>query len=65
MIPIILGFALLSLAAARVQVQRNEALSRLEERTKEAEAASRSKGDFLANMSHEIRTPMNSIIGLS
>jgi len=37
----------------------------LDLRTREAEAASRAKGDFLANMSHEIRTPMNAVIGLS
>ncbi|TNF99646.1 MAG: response regulator, partial [Gammaproteobacteria bacterium] len=32
---------------------------------REAEAATKAKGDFLANMSHEIRTPMNAIIGLT
>ncbi len=32
---------------------------------KEAEQATKAKGDFLANMSHEIRTPMNAIIGMS
>lgn len=41
-------------------VAKNEAL---EERTREAEEASRAKGMFLANMSHEIRTPMNAILG--
>ncbi len=35
----------------------------LEERTAEAEDASRAKSLFLANMSHEIRTPMNAILG--
>ncbi|WP_206244864.1 response regulator [Novosphingobium terrae] len=35
----------------------------LEERTREAEEANRSKSMFLANMSHEIRTPMNAILG--
>jgi len=35
----------------------------LEERTAEAEEASRAKSLFLANMSHEIRTPMNAILG--
>jgi len=41
-------------------VAKNEAL---EERTREAEEASRAKSMFLANMSHEIRTPMNAILG--
>lgn len=35
----------------------------LEERSREAEEASRAKGMFLANMSHEIRTPINAILG--
>lgn len=35
----------------------------LEERTREAEEATRVKSMFLANMSHEIRTPMNAILG--
>lgn len=41
-------------------LSKNEAL---EQRTREAEEASRGKSLFLANMSHEIRTPMNAILG--
>ena len=32
---------------------------------RQAEQASRAKGQFLANMSHEIRTPMNGVIGMT
>ena len=38
---------------------------KLEIAVKEAENASRSKGEFLSRMSHEIRTPLNAIIGMS
>jgi signal transduction histidine kinase/DNA-binding response OmpR family regulator len=65
MIPVILCFVFLSSLAARGQMQRNEVLLRLAERTEAAETASKARGDFMANMSHEIRTPMNAIIGLS
>lgn len=50
----------------RIHTMRDEILRKnvaLEDRTYEAEAASKSKSMFLANMSHEIRTPMNAILG--
>jgi len=37
----------------------------LQDRTREAEEATKAKSMFLANMSHEIRTPMNAILGFS
>jgi signal transduction histidine kinase/CheY-like chemotaxis protein len=37
----------------------------LQEKSKVAENAARTKAEFLANMSHEIRTPMNGIIGFT
>jgi len=41
------------------------ALSDLDEKSRELEAASRHKSEFLANMSHELRTPLNAILGFS
>lgn len=59
---------------AEVARQASEALQRtneeltatsaaLEDRTAEAEQASRAKSSFLADMSHELRTPLNAISG--
>lgn len=50
----------------RINAMRDEIIAKnsaLEQRTLEAEGASKSKSMFLANMSHEIRTPMNAILG--
>ena len=41
------------------------ALSELDEKSRELEAASQHKSAFLANMSHELRTPLNAILGFS
>jgi two-component system, NtrC family, sensor kinase len=41
------------------------ALSKLDEKSRELEAASEHKSAFLANMSHELRTPLNAILGFS
>ena len=52
----------------RVQERTEElatALSELDEKSRELEAASRHKSEFLANMSHELRTPLNAILGFS
>lgn len=48
---------------SRMSEEINAQNAALEERTREAEDASRAKSMFLANMSHEIRTPMNAILG--
>jgi len=41
------------------------ALAKLDEKSRELQAASRHKSEFLANMSHELRTPLNAISGFS
>ena len=38
---------------------------KLQDYSRQAEAANRAKGEFLANMSHEIRTPMTAILGFT
>ena len=53
-----------SLENALVLSLRNAALVQdLELATRDAQAASRAKGEFLTRMSHEIRTPMNGVLG--
>ncbi|HEV8662082.1 MAG TPA: ATP-binding protein [Candidatus Methylomirabilis sp.] len=56
----------------RVNHQLTDSQRKVEERTREVQAAnvrleeaSRYKSEFLANMSHELRTPLNSILGFS
>ena len=48
----------------RYQLEIERKNAELQERTREAETASKAKSTFLANMSHEIRTPLHGIIGL-
>ena len=49
----------------KAQIELIELNKKLEEATRKAQSANKSKSDFLSNMSHEIRTPMNAILGFT
>ncbi|MDM0048695.1 PAS domain S-box protein [Variovorax sp. J22R115] len=49
----------------RAQDQLESLNLALNERSAQAESASKAKSEFLANMSHEIRSPLNAVIGLA
>jgi len=54
-----------ALGVRRLRMENVELARRVEERTRELEAANQVKKVFLANMSHEIRTPLNVVLGYS
>lgn len=45
--------------------ERKQAVQKLAQATKAAEAANCAKSEFLANMSHELRSPLNAILGFT
>jgi PAS domain S-box-containing protein len=54
-----------ALDVSREITARKALESELEQRSREAMAATEAKSEFLANMSHEIRTPLTAILGYS
>jgi two-component system, NtrC family, sensor kinase len=46
-------------------IQNARLFRKIEQKSRQLEAASRHKSQFLANMSHELRTPLNAVIGFS
>ncbi len=75
LVAVVLAFVTLLLAAARMTLAVNDAISlgqqeqelsaRLAEARDAAVAAAAAKTTFLATMSHEIRTPLNAVLGMT